>query len=122
MISVPSPGVEAAVGVSSFAKSLFLGELHEDVVFPYPQPDADEQEKIRGLVGSVRELAKTIDPHAMEDAGWVPDELIERMSEEGMTGLEVDHPDHSPEQRAYYRSLAERLDLVATGASDSACS
>ena len=23
-------------GVSSFAKSLFLGEIHEELVFPYP--------------------------------------------------------------------------------------
>jgi hypothetical protein len=30
-------------GVSSFAKSLFLGELHEDAVFPYPRPDAAKQ-------------------------------------------------------------------------------
>jgi hypothetical protein len=30
---------EAAEGVSSFAKSLFLGEIHEELVFPWPQPD-----------------------------------------------------------------------------------
>ena len=27
---------EQAEGVSSFAKSLFLGEIHEDLAFPYP--------------------------------------------------------------------------------------
>ena len=32
----PTPPAE---GVSSFAKSLFLGEIHEDLVFPYPRPD-----------------------------------------------------------------------------------
>ena len=32
----PSPPQQ---GVSSFAKSLFLGEIHEDLVFPYPEPD-----------------------------------------------------------------------------------
>jgi hypothetical protein len=35
-----------------------------------------------------------------------------------MVGLEVDHPDHSPEQRARYRAMASSLDLVATGGSD----
>ena len=25
-------------GVSSFAKSLFLGEIHEELVFPFPRP------------------------------------------------------------------------------------
>jgi predicted metal-dependent phosphoesterase TrpH len=48
----------------------------------------------------------------------VPDQLIESMAEQGMGGLEVDHPDHDDEQRARYRAMAERLDLVPTGASD----
>ncbi len=48
----------------------------------------------------------------------VPNGLIEAMAERGMAGLEADHPDHTPEQRAYYRRLAGDLGLVATGASD----
>ena len=48
----------------------------------------------------------------------VPDELIEAMAKRGMAGLEVDHPDHGPEQREYYRAMAARLDLIPTGASD----
>lgn len=48
----------------------------------------------------------------------VPDELIAAMAERGMVGLEVDHTDHTPEQRAIYRAMAERLGLVATGGSD----
>src|SRR5215213_8423499 len=77
-------------GVSSFTKSLFLGEIHEDIVFPYPKPDDDEQQKIRALVASVRELAETkIDPRAMEEEGWVPDELIAELGERGMCGLYV---------------------------------
>src|SRR4051812_35935063 len=48
----------------------------------------------------------------------VPDALIEQMAAGGMGGLEVDHPDHDTDQRAHYRALAERLDLVPTGASD----
>ena len=47
-----------------------------------------------------------------------PDDLIEAMAERGMAGLEVDHPDHQPEQRARYRAMAGRLGLVPTGASD----
>ena len=41
-----TPPVE---GVSSFAKSLFLGEIHEELVFPFPKPD-DE----RAGAGSAR--------------------------------------------------------------------
>jgi acyl-CoA dehydrogenase family protein 9 len=76
-------------GVSSFAKSLFLGELHEDVVFPYPQPDPAEEDKVRGLVGSMRELAERIDPRAMEEQRRVPDELLAELGERGLMGLYV---------------------------------
>jgi len=69
---------------------------------------------IRGA-GGVCVLAH---PAMWKGNGAVPDELIEAMAAGGMGGLEVDHPDHDPEQRAHYRALAERLDLVATGASD----
>ena len=48
----------------------------------------------------------------------IPEELIEAMAEAGMAGLEVDHPDHPPEQRTHYRDLARRLGLAWTGASD----
>jgi predicted metal-dependent phosphoesterase TrpH len=48
----------------------------------------------------------------------VPDDLISAMADRGMVGLEVDHTDHTPEQRAIYRAMAERLGLVATGGSD----
>jgi acyl-CoA dehydrogenase family protein 9 len=83
-------GTGPVEGVSSFAKSLFLGEIHEDVVFPYPRPAPEEQQRIRGLVQSVRELAATsIDPRAMEEARWVPDELIAEMGERGLMGLYV---------------------------------
>jgi acyl-CoA dehydrogenase family protein 9 len=78
-----------AVGVSSFAKSLFLGELHEDVVFPYPQPDPGEQDKIRGLVMAMREIGTTFDPRAIEDERWVPDELLAELGERGLMGLYV---------------------------------
>jgi acyl-CoA dehydrogenase family member 9 len=76
-------------GVSSFAKSLFLGEIHEDVVFPYPQPDPDEQQKIRGLLASLREIGSEIDPRAIEEERWVPDELLAELGARGLMGLYV---------------------------------
>ena len=47
----------AREGVSSFAKSLFFGEIHEDLVFPYPLSDDAEQDKVRSLIASAREFA-----------------------------------------------------------------
>jgi 3',5'-nucleoside bisphosphate phosphatase len=57
-------------------------------------------------------------PGMWGDQSSVPDELIERMAVAGMRGLEVDHPDQTPEARERYRELADRLGLIATGGSD----
>ena len=70
------------------------------------------------LIGRAGGVCVLAHPGMWKGQGSVPDELIESMAEGGMAGLEVDHPDHDPEQRARYRAMAERLGLVPTGASD----
>jgi 3',5'-nucleoside bisphosphate phosphatase len=57
-------------------------------------------------------------PGMWGDQSSVPVGLIERMAAAGMRGLEVDHPDHTPEMREHYRTLAGELGLIATGGSD----
>ena len=77
-------------GVSSFAKSLFLGEIHEDLVFPYPKPDRDEQDRIRALIARLREIAdELIDPRQAEEDGWIGDDVIAALGEAGLCGLHV---------------------------------
>ncbi len=75
--------------VSSFAKSLFLGEIHEELVFPFPVPDPEEQDRIRALVRSLREFARSYDPHEAEEQGWVGDRAIRELGERGLLGLYV---------------------------------
>jgi hypothetical protein len=48
----------------------------------------------------------------------VGDDAIAEMASVGLLGLEVDHPDHSPAERAHLRGLAEELGLIVTGSSD----
>ncbi len=77
-------------GVSSFAKSLFLGEIHEDLVFPFPKPDESEQDRIRGLCAAAREVAaEMIDPRAIEERRWIGDDVIAALGERGLMGLYV---------------------------------
>jgi len=76
-------------GVSSFAKSLFLGEIHEDLVFPYPQQDEEEQERVRALVAQVREFARNYDQRRVEEQGWIGDDKIAELGERGLLGLYV---------------------------------
>jgi acyl-CoA dehydrogenase family member 9 len=81
---------EAAEGVSSFAKSLFLGEIHEELVFPWPQPDPAEQEQIRALNASLRELAaEKIDTREVEERRWIGDDVVKELGERGLCGLYV---------------------------------
>ena len=76
--------------VSSFAKSLFLGEIREQLVFPWPQPDPAEQERIRSLNAAAREIGSRMDHRAIEENRWIGDELIRELGEAGLCGLYVD--------------------------------
>ena len=77
-------------GVSSFSKSLFLGEIHEDVVFPFPRPREEERERIRALIASLHECAEEhYDWRRAEDERWVGDEFIRELGERGLLGLFV---------------------------------
>ena len=78
-----------AKACSSFSKALFLDEIHEDLVFPWPQPDRAEQDRIRALVASVRELAESIDPREIEEKRWIGDDLVRELGERGLCGLYV---------------------------------
>jgi 3',5'-nucleoside bisphosphate phosphatase len=57
-------------------------------------------------------------PRASRRGPIVPDSLIVELAGRGLVGLEADHEDHTPEQRAHVRALAASLGLVATGSSD----
>jgi predicted metal-dependent phosphoesterase TrpH len=48
----------------------------------------------------------------------VGDAAIAAMAEGGLLGLEVEHPDHTPEEREHLRGLADDLGLLTTGSSD----
>jgi acyl-CoA dehydrogenase family protein 9 len=74
-------------GVSSFAKSLFLGEIHEDLVFPFPKPDPAEQDKIRALIAALREMP--YDGRQVEEDRWLGDDTIAALGERGLLGLYV---------------------------------
>jgi acyl-CoA dehydrogenase family protein 9 len=81
---------EAKEGVSSFAKSLFLGEIHEELVFPWPKPARAEQGKIRELDARIREYcAENYDPRRVEEERWIPDEILRDLGEIGALGLYV---------------------------------
>ena len=74
---------------SSFAKSLFCGQIHEEMVFPWPEPDPDEQLRVRELVAAIDRIAEDYDPREAERNRWVGDATIRRLGEAGLCGLHV---------------------------------
>jgi predicted metal-dependent phosphoesterase TrpH len=82
-----------------------------------PKHALDPLEAVR-LIRESGGLCVLAHPGMWGDQTSVPDELIEAMAAAGMVGLEVDHTDHSPEQRERYRAMARGLDLIPTGGSD----
>jgi predicted metal-dependent phosphoesterase TrpH len=82
-----------------------------------PKPDTDVFLALK-LVRGASGVPVFAHPKATKRGRVVPNELIEEMAAAGLFGLEADHEDHSPEQRAEVRVLADRLGLVVTGSSD----
>jgi acyl-CoA dehydrogenase family protein 9 len=80
----------ATTAVSSFTKALALGEIHEDLVFPYPIPSGDEADKVRKLVSAFREYAdEHIDPIEIDESGTISDQTYRDLGELGLMGLYV---------------------------------
>jgi predicted metal-dependent phosphoesterase TrpH len=51
--------------------------------------------------------------------GWlVPEDLIAELASVGLSGVEVDHPEHDHSKRTGLATVVRRLGLVATGGSD----
>jgi predicted metal-dependent phosphoesterase TrpH len=62
----------------------------------------------------------TVLAHARGDArGWaIPDDVIAELAAAGLTGLEINHPQHSEPVREQLRALAASLRLIPSGGSD----
>jgi 3',5'-nucleoside bisphosphate phosphatase len=82
-----------------------------------PKLDLDVFDAMR-LVHEAGGVTVFAHPRATRRGRVVPDELIVRMADAGLFGLEADHDDHSPAERAQVRALAADLGLAVTGSSD----
>jgi predicted metal-dependent phosphoesterase TrpH len=82
-----------------------------------PKADLDVFEAVLAVraAGGVPVFAH---PRATSRGRVVPDRLIADLADAGLFGLEADHEDHSPAERAHVRALAGELGLVVTGSSD----
>ncbi|SCE72523.1 PHP domain-containing protein [Micromonospora chokoriensis] len=90
----------------------WLGERYR-----LPKDDIDVFQAVR-LVRAAGGVPVFAHPRATRRGRVVPDELITELAAAGLAGLEADHEDHSPAERAHVRALAADLGLLVTGSSD----
>jgi 3',5'-nucleoside bisphosphate phosphatase len=78
-------------------------------------PDPVDAVRLVVAAGGVPVMAH---PRARSRGRVVDDGVIEDMAAAGLAGLEADHRDNAPADRAELRALAARLGLLVTGSSD----
>ncbi|WP_155368873.1 PHP domain-containing protein [Catellatospora vulcania] len=86
---------------------------------PYrlPKEDLDVFEALR-LVQGAGGVTVFAHPRASVRGRVVPEEVFGQLAAAGLDGLEADHHDHSPAERAEVRRIAADLGLFTTGSSD----
>lgn len=74
----------------SFTKGIFLGEIREDLVFPFPVMSAEESESLRMILDAFRAFAaRHVDSAKMDHDGKFPDEVRHGLHELGLMGLNI---------------------------------
>lgn len=90
----------------------WLGERYR-----LPKADIDVFHAVR-LVRRAGGVPVFAHPKASRRGRTVPDQVIVDLAKVGLAGLEADHEDHTPRERAAVKALAAELGLVVTGSSD----
>lgn len=126
MASVP-PGASAGrphlaqalvrAGVVGSVTEAFSRYLAGRGAYYVPKHDTPVTRAIQMIsdAGGVTVLAH---PFARSRGPIVTAEVIAELTEAGLAGVEIDHPDHDEPTRAELRGLAKDLNLLVTGSSD----
>jgi hypothetical protein len=104
-------------GLVSSVSDAFARYLNSAAGYYVPKTDTPVFDAIRMIAdaGGVTVLAHAF---AHSRGRTVTAEVIADLAAAGLTGIEVDHPDHEPADRVRLRALADRLGLPVTGSSD----
>ncbi len=74
----------------SFTRGVFLGELREDFIFPFPELPKEEKENLTAILDSFRAWSEaTVDTAKLDHDAKFSDEVRAGMAELGMMGLNI---------------------------------
>jgi 3',5'-nucleoside bisphosphate phosphatase len=104
-------------GVVESVDAAFATLLHHRSPYYLAKADTDVRQGI-ALVRAAGGVPVFAHGLATKRGRVVGDEAVAGMAAAGLLGLEVDHPDHSDEERRHMRGLAAELGLLVTGSSD----
>ena len=95
---------------SSFLKSLFAGDVRQEMISPYPTMRPEERDDLRVIVESFREFARDhIKSTEIDRQGHIPKEVFQGLKELGFFGLAIpqEYGGAGLSQTAYCRVFEE---------------
>lgn len=106
-----------ARGVVASRDEAFATLLHSGSPYylPHYAPQASDIVRLVAAAGGVTVIAHCL---ARRRGRVLQDDDLAALAAAGMAGIEVDHRDHSPSDRAHLLDVAAGLDLLTTGSSD----
>lgn len=106
-----------ASGVVESVNQAFAEHLAGRGPYYVPKADTDLPTAI-AMITAAGGVSVIAHPRGRGEKRALTFDYLKELTGYGLGGLEVDHPDHSPAERAELRSYAERLGLLITGSSD----
>lgn len=74
----------------SFTKGIFLGEIREDLVFPYPTMSAEDRDSLNAIIDSLRSwAADNVDSAKFDHDAKFPDGVRQGLHQLGVMGLSI---------------------------------
>jgi len=104
-------------GVVASVDDAFARLLHNSSPYYVPRADTPVDRAVR-MIDEAGGVAVFAHPFARKRGRVVQPSVISELAEVGLAGVEVDHPDHGPEDRERLRAQAAELGLLTTGSSD----
>ena len=74
----------------SFVRELFLGRLVLDLIHPFPEPEAEEQQRAKPFLSALEHfLREEVDAEEIERDAKIPQRLIDRLRALGAFGIKI---------------------------------